>query len=141
MKGVELKTELNYKTFCILRRSVGWDLRPEVQGRAALAATARAVTAWKEGRPVGMARLIGDGMYWLLVDVVVCPEFQGRGIGRAMVTALLCWARDQLVAGGQVTVHLVSARGKESFYSRLGFTPIPDAGCGAGMRCTLRAQT
>lgn len=45
MNDLHLCPCLGYETFCELRRSVGWDLRPEAQGRAALAATARAVTA------------------------------------------------------------------------------------------------
>ncbi|MCR5501527.1 MAG: GNAT family N-acetyltransferase [Lachnospiraceae bacterium] len=30
---------------------------------------------------VGMGRLVGDGvMYWYLQEIVVLPEYQGRGI-------------------------------------------------------------
>ena len=45
--------------------------------------------------------------------------------------------RLNLQPGEKVTVHLVSARGREPFYHGLGFAPVPDAGCGAGMRRTL----
>lgn len=29
---------------------------------------------------VGMGRLIGDGMYYMIVDVVVQPDYQKQGI-------------------------------------------------------------
>ena len=137
MNNLHLCPCLGYETFCELRRSVGWDLRPEPQGRAALAATARAVTAWQDDTPVGRARLVGDGIYWLLVDVAVRPSFQNRGIGRLLVEDLLQWAQNRLQPGEKVTVHLVSARGREPFYRGLGFASVPDVGCGAGMRRTL----
>jgi|GEM_PF-6860124 len=37
----------------------------------------------------GMARLVGDGTFYLfIVDVVVDSAYQRRGVGRAMIAAL-----------------------------------------------------
>ena len=43
-----------------------------------------------DGQMVGIARIVGDGYtHGLLTDVKVLPAYQGRGIGKAMVTYLL----------------------------------------------------
>ena len=39
---------------------------------------------------IGMGRLVGDGvMYWYLQEIIVLPEYQGKGIGTDIVNALL----------------------------------------------------
>lgn len=41
---------------------------------------------------VGMARVIGDQMYPLIVDVVVHPRAQARGVGTMMLDRIVVWA-------------------------------------------------
>ena len=43
------------------------------------------LTAYDD-KAVGMGRLVGDGIYDTIVDVVIMPEYQGRGIGKGIVT-------------------------------------------------------
>ena len=44
-----------------------------------------------------MARAVGDGLYVLIVDVVVTPRVQGRGIGAMLIAAVVQWAGAQSV--------------------------------------------
>ena len=49
-----------------------------------------------ENRLVGMGRIVSDGgTVYLISDVAVEPEHQGRGLGKAMVRRLVeeCWIR------------------------------------------------
>ncbi len=65
--------------------------------------------AYREGRLVGCARATSDGVYYATVlDVCVDPRHQGRGIGRAVVRALLA----QLPFD---KVFLTAVPGKEGF--------------------------
>lgn len=67
------------------------------------------------GRVVGTARVNSDGVYYAtIVDVVVDPDCQGHGIGRAMMEALL--ARLPMRK-----IFLTSVKGKEGFYRKFGF--------------------
>ncbi|PPJ18850.1 hypothetical protein C5E45_34215 [Nocardia nova] len=67
-----------------LRAEVGWNSPDDRVCAAALAASLFTVVAHdEEGRSVGMARAVGDGLYVLIVDVVVnrrncvcCNNFQ-----------------------------------------------------------------
>lgn len=71
--------------------------------------------ARRGGRVVGAARVNSDGVYYAtIVDVVVDPDCQGHGIGRAMMEALLA----RLPMG---KIFLTSVKGKEGFYRKFGF--------------------
>lgn len=133
LQKIEWKETLNYEVYCALRRSVGWTLRPEPQTRAALAQTPYCVTAWQNGEPAGMARLIGDGLYWFLVDVAVAPPCQGQGVGRGLVDHALAFIRARLGAGETASLELVANPGTEPFYAALGFSAVPNGSCGHGM--------
>ncbi len=86
---------------------------PEELGRS-FAASAHASIAWAEGRVVGTARLLADGVCnAYLVDVWTAGTHRRRGIASAMVADLL--AR---VPGHHVALFTEQA---ESLYARLGF--------------------
>ena len=123
-----------------LRRSVGWQpLAPE-QAAAGLRGTAFLVAAMEEGRTVGMARLISDGGYIaFLADVVVLPEYQGQGIGRAMMERVMAYIGGQMKEGWRIQMVLVAAEGKEAFYEKFGFTARPGENAGAGMAQWLKS--
>lgn len=70
---------------------------------------------WAEGKLVAIGRMITDfEMYSTIFDVVVDPEFQKRGVGRRIMSALV-----EKVPG--TCIYLTSTFGNEEFYHRLGF--------------------
>ena len=120
-----------------IRTAVGWTSFSPAQLDRAIRGTVWSVTAWDEDRPVGMARLTGDGIYYFLCDVVVVPDAQKQGIGRRMVQHLIDHARKTLAPGERCSITLVSADGKEPFYALLGFSAIPNDRAGHGMQLFL----
>ena len=81
------------------------------------------VTAVVEGEVVGMGRLVGDGvMYWYLQEIIVLPEYQGKGIGKAIVNHLIEHIRKMSISGTGVEVGLTAVKGKEPFYEKFGFS-------------------
>lgn len=85
-----------------------------------------------------MGRLIGDGIYYLIADVVVRPGFQGKGIGNRIVDMLLTYVDVNTPVGGRSSVQLIAERGKEEFYIKKGFKLIPHEFCGSGMRKIIK---
>lgn len=67
-----------------------------------------------EGRPVGTGRMLADGH---IGRVAVLPAWRGRGVGRALVAALLELARRR----GLHRVRLSAQTGAIGFYETLGF--------------------
>lgn len=134
------ENDLSLADYFRLRESVGWR-NFEEQAAGALAGSSYVVAARKRGETVGMGRVIGDGLYFNIVDVVVCPRYQGKGVGSAILGRLLAYIERTLPPGGRASVWLISEAGREPFYERLGFKRIPHEHCGSGMRRILRRES
>ena len=128
------ENRLTCQEYISLRSSVGWNNFAEGQVRDSIRSSLYSVTAVDGGRTVAMGRLIGDGLYYMMVDVVVNPAFQGKGIGSQIVDLLLAYVDDRTPPGGRSSVQLIAEQGKEAFYIKKGFKLIPHEFCGSGMR-------
>ncbi len=115
-------TGLTPEEYRTIKQSANWGEVPDIQYIAmALARSLYFVVARDGGKAVGMARLIGDGVfYWHVQDVIVLPEYQGKGIGKMLIENLLEHIREHM-PGSATNVGLMSAIGKEGFYEKLGF--------------------
>lgn len=73
-------------------------------------------SAYASGKFVGFGRAISDGEYQSAVyDVVVSPEYQGKGVGKLIMDSLLKRLPKQ------ATTLIYVAPGKQSFYEKQGF--------------------
>lgn len=75
---------------------------------------------------VGMGRIIGDnGCFFVVVDVAVLPEYQGRGLGKRIMAALDAWLSANVPASAYVSL---AADGDAKYlYEKYGFvetTPV-----------------
>lgn len=85
------------------------------------------------GRIIAMARIIGDGgMAFYLKDLIVSPEYQGKGIGRELLAHIEDFIRGELKEGWWSFLQLMSAKGKEEFYLKCGYKAHPHERSGAG---------
>lgn len=105
-----------------LRSAVGWPSPATDECERALQGSLAAVCAVDESEVVGIGRLVGDGALncWV-VDVVVDPRYQGRGIGRAIVEQLEAVAIQQRLCG---RLDLVATSDVVPFYRRLGYSAL-----------------
>ena len=129
---------LCYEDYCRLRESVGWTNFSKEQTQAALSNSLYTVAVFENSQAVGMGRLIGDGMYLVIADIVVNPVYQGKGIGSKIVSMLIEYTTKELPDGGRTSIQLISEKGKEPFYEKLGFKRIPNDFCGSGMKMVIR---
>lgn len=122
-----------------LYESVGWTAYtgdPDLL-RAAIAGASCVVTARREGKLVGLARALSDGAtICYLQDVLVHPAEQRRGIGRALVEAVL----DRYRTVRQKVLLTDDEPGQRAFYESLGYAEIRDYGPGT-LRCFVRFDT
>jgi len=130
---------ISVQDYNMLRASAGWlNIHPE-QAEAGLKGSALVITAKNGKRTVGAARLVWDGGYAALIkDVLVLPEYQGQGIGTAMMMQIMDYLRGNLKPGYGIQIDLMSAKGKEAFYEKFGFTARPRENRGAGMDMWIR---
>lgn len=129
---------LRYEDYYRLRESVGWANFSKDQTQEALNNCLFTVVAFENDQAVGMGRLIGDGMYLTIVDIVVSPAYQKKGIGSQIINMLIEHAAKTLPSGGRISIQLISEKGKEAFYEKFGFKRIPNDFCGSGMRKVIR---
>lgn len=117
-----------------LRKSVGWDVMPEKKAQDGILGSAYLVSANINDNTIGMARVITDGgCVAYIVDVIVLPEYQRQGIGKAMLTMIMTYLWDNMEQGDIFYVGLMAAKGKEAFYKQFGFMERPNEHLGAGM--------
>ena len=133
-----LDNRLTYQTYTLLRSSVGWNNFSEEQVAKSLDNSIYTVTVVENNEPIAMGRLVGDGIYFLIVDVIVKPEFQRRGIGSKIIDALLAYVENATPVGGRSSVQLIAEKGKEGFYLKKGFKLLPHDFCGPGMRKVIK---
>ena len=75
------------------------------------------------GRSVGMGRVISDGVSDAYIqDMVVIPEFRGRGAGRKIIRVLLAYCYER----GVNWIGLIAEPGTEEFYTGVGFSRMKD---------------
>jgi aralkylamine N-acetyltransferase len=96
--------------------AVGWGRRDPAELSAAFSRSSHVVLLFEDDELVGLGRTIDDGRFYAsIVDVVVKPEFQGRGLGARVV------ARLQEKLSGYRIVTLTAAEHVRPFYERLGW--------------------
>lgn len=107
--------------YLALFESTGWNREYRLSAGELQNAMRRSwylVTAYDGGQLVGSGRIISDGVFHgLIVDVIVSPSYQKRGLGTAIMQRLLEHCRAHHIRD----VQLFCAAGKASFYARLGF--------------------
>lgn len=131
---------LSYEDYYRLRESVGWNNFSMIQAQTALDNSLHTIIAANDNETIAMGRLIGDGQYYMIVDVIVHPDFQNQKIGTTILNMLLKYVDDHTPSGGRSSIQLISEKGKEPFYETLGFKKIPHEFCGSGMRKVIRKE-
>lgn len=119
MMQVELNPELTQadrERISKIFELVDWGTRTPEEIKQAFSKSSVVSIVKHDAQIVGFGRTVDDGKYYaLLVDVVVHPSFQAKGIGKTIVNTLL----EQLQGYNFVT--LTAAPNKEGFYRKLGW--------------------
>ena len=130
---------LTPEEFNALRTGVGWGELENSLAAQGLENSAFIVCARDGEKAVGMARVITDYGYIVYVaDVIVQPEYQGKGLGREIMTRIMAYINEKIAPGHYKFVNLMSKRGKETFYKKFGFIqrPTDELGCGMSIHLT-----
>ena len=124
MNGFTVKyNELSAEEFILLWETV-WGQGPSLeQTELAMKNTLFRVSVYDENKPIAMARMIGDmGLDYYIKDVVVRPEYQGKGIGKMLINELLKFINDNGAKGTDIFVELCAMPDKIPFYEKFGFS-------------------
>jgi GNAT superfamily N-acetyltransferase len=106
-----------------LRSAAGMAPRSAEAAAQGLPNTLYGVSVLHGQRTVGMGRVIGDGgCFFIVVDIAVEPEHQGRGLGKSIMSALDAWLRAN--APDSSNVSLIADGDAKHLYARFGFADV-----------------
>jgi GNAT superfamily N-acetyltransferase len=89
--------------------------RQPLQLEKAFKASFACLAAFAGDKLIGLARALCDGQYQAAIyDVVLLPEYQGRGVGKEIMRRL----REMLPVKNVI---LYAAPGREGFYAKCGY--------------------
>jgi GNAT superfamily N-acetyltransferase len=107
---------VNWQRASELFSLVDWGFRKPEEIQAAFAKSSFIRFAYSDNVLVGFGRTVDDGKYYaLIVDLVIHPDFQKKGIG----SSILLYLKNSLEKYAFTT--LTSAPGKEAFYEKQGW--------------------
>lgn len=119
-----------------LREGVGWPYPNKTAIEKSLNNSNYCICAVKEGRVIGMSRVLGDNSFiYFIADVIVLPEYQNQGIGTALMERIMSYLKQNVQEYSYIT--LMSAKGREAFYEKFGFFKRPTGEFGYGMMVEL----
>jgi len=135
--GIQYRHDLPDKeAFFRLFETTGWNEDYQINQAELFQALQNSwyfISAYENDRLVGFGRLVSDGvLHAVLFDVIIHPDFQGRGIGKKITHDLVI----KCVAHKIRDIQLFCARGKIGFYEKCGFVKRPDDGPGMEIKMT-----
>ncbi|BCL36847.1 GNAT family N-acetyltransferase [Nostoc sp. MS1] len=107
--------------------AVGWSRRPLRKVKKAIEHSFLVATMWQvrgnQRRLIGFARATSDHAFNATIwDVVVHPDFQGKGLGKALMKYVLKKLRSEEISN----VTLFADPHVVDFYRTMGFMPDPE---------------
>jgi len=132
---VEYINEISIDDYNYLRKSAGWKEVSKRKAKIGIENSVFIVVATIDKKPIGMARIVGDGGYFvLIVDVVVLPQWQKNGIGKNLMKQIMAYINQDTFEKESVFVSLIAAPNREPFYEPFGFKLCPNSdSMGTGM--------
>ncbi|MCM1157700.1 MAG: GNAT family N-acetyltransferase [Bacteroidales bacterium] len=128
------ENQLQVDEYLAIRKEVGWVRLSESQAEKALDCSLFVLGAYEGEKLVGMGRIVGDGAVICYVqDLIVVPDYQHRGVGSLVLSALVNYVEGLREEGCQMMLCLMCAKGREEFYEKHGFLARPTTKLGPGM--------
>ncbi len=128
---IEQKFPTN-EEFNELFTSVGWGTREDSKIDEHRKMSIYSICVYDNKSIVGMARVVGDGSYYTVYDVVVKREYQNKGVGTIIMNDIVNWYKS--IEDDDTYLYLGASYNKEKFYEKFGFKARPYGHIGAGMK-------
>lgn len=121
-----------------LRTAAGLSPKTQKQALKGLPNSWFGVTVMHKGVSIGMGRIIGDGgTAFQIVDIALEPAHHGKGLGKAIMAALMQHLATHAPAGAYVS--LIADGDARHLYAKYGFEPVMPASIGMAMLVPPRA--
>ncbi len=125
--AVEYKTELpDIHQYFQLFESTGWNEEYKLSKEklySSLSKSYSTISAYEGEKLIGFGRILSDGiLHAMIYEMIVYPEYQGKGIGAKILDLLVQKCQDDKIRD----IQLFCAKGKRGFYEKYGFSARPE---------------
>ncbi|MBQ2355803.1 MAG: GNAT family N-acetyltransferase, partial [Treponema sp.] len=101
----EIANQISAEEYNEMRKIVGWQALSNEQAADGLKHTSHLCCFRKDGKTIAFCRVLWDHLYVAFIaDVIVRPEFQGKGLGRELMNNAMEFIRSQLRPGYKIMV-------------------------------------
>jgi ribosomal protein S18 acetylase RimI-like enzyme len=73
--------------------------------------------------PVGLLKLVRDGVKWQLIQIQISPELQGQGVGSQLLSSTIAEAN---AAGATLSLSVLKTNPAKALYERFGFIAVAE---------------
>ena len=109
----------------LIRSTTDWAKLGDKTVEKALCNDLYSVLVYDENKLIGLGRVVGDGaIYFYIQDIIVIPEYQGKGIGKMIMQDIENYLND--TASQNSFIGLMAAEGVQQFYYQFGYEERPD---------------
>lgn len=140
MLRIVTNPQLSVKEYMELKLLVKWVNYDEKISERALKQSKSIICAYDDNLLIGIVRLIGDGMYNMVVDLIVHPKYQKKGIGTQLLKSVENTLFQDSTKNNSATIYLYSVKNYEEFYIKNGYTMVPNDIYGSGMRKSIKRK-
>ncbi|MBO4601031.1 MAG: GNAT family N-acetyltransferase [Bacilli bacterium] len=122
-----VKNEIKAEDFVELRKEMGWNEIPVELVKRAVHGSMFNICVYDKDKCIGMGRLVGDGaLKGMLTDVMVKKEYQGKGIGKIIVTSLIKNLEEMVKPGECFQLEASPTQNNRDFYVKCGLKHKPE---------------
>ncbi|MCR5350584.1 MAG: GNAT family N-acetyltransferase [Acholeplasmatales bacterium] len=117
---LNIKNNIMPSDYKRIRKDVEWHFLRDFEISKLLNNSDIKVSIYDNDLCVGVGRCLTDNVnLFLICDVMVMKEYQGKGIGKLIVNNLI--DRIKNINSTDKYIYVMSVKGKEGFYEALGF--------------------
>lgn len=139
MNNYQITDYVTVEEYQNFRKAVSWAIFGDKQAKEGLEHSNYIVCIRVDGKAVAMARFLWDyGYIAYIADVMVLPEFQGKGLGRMLMENIMKYVNKNVPKEYDLMISLVAAKGKNTFYEKFGFITRPTEEFGPGMHLYIK---
>lgn len=121
-----IKKDIKTSDFVRIRRDLKWNDIPETLVEKAINGSMINISVYDNEECVGVGRIVGDGaLKGMLTDIMVLNEFQGKGVGKLIVTSLIKELENMVNDGCCFQLEASPTANNREFYIKCGLKYKP----------------
>lgn len=123
----KIQYNINTADFINIRRNVGWNDIPYQLVEKAINNSMINISVFCKKQCIGIGRIVGDNVLkGMLTDIMVLKEYQGKGVGKLILTSLINKLNNMIKEGECFQLEASPTANNREFYIKCGMKYKPE---------------